>query len=119
MFQETGCDAVMIGRGAIGNPWIFSQIQAWIGNKVEIPVDPAERYDVMERYVKHSVLYLGEKQACRMMRSRLGWFVKGLDYGSRFKEMIKEIATETEAIDKIRSFRFYSEKKGIPRTSRM
>ncbi|MEW5908241.1 MAG: tRNA dihydrouridine synthase DusB [Thermodesulfobacteriota bacterium] len=117
MIKETECDGVMIGRGAIGNPWIFSQIRASMRNEKQVAVDPAERYEVMERYVRTSVLYLGEKQACRMMRSRLAWFVKGVEYGSRFKEKIKEVSSEIEAIEQIRFFRQSHEKKEIARTA--
>jgi tRNA-dihydrouridine synthase len=51
----------------------------------------------MKKFIRLSVRFLGEKRACRMMRSRLGWFAKGLPFSSKFRESIKMIATETEA----------------------
>jgi len=98
MKNETACDAVMIGRAAIGNPWIFSQVISLInGSEMGAPV-VAERFEVMTKYLKSSVEYFGEKRACRMMRSRLGWFAKGLPHSNRFRESIKRIETENEAL---------------------
>ncbi len=105
MQHQTGCDAVMIGRAAVGNPWIFSQVLDLIrDNKVSFP-DPSRRFEVMIQYVKSSVTYFGEQRAIRMMRSRLGWFVKGLRYSSRFRESIKQISTENDALCRIQEYR--------------
>lgn len=104
MFAETGCDAVMVGRYAMGNPWIFSQITAMLSGR-QIPlVDIARRRDIMIRYLKTSVRLHGEKLACHMMRGRLGWFVKGLPESSRFRESIKSISSENEALELIESY---------------
>ncbi len=104
MQKETGCDAVMVGRGALGRPWIFSQILALI-NGDEIPViSHLIRFETMIRYLETSVTYLGEKRACFMMRSRLEWFVKGLPYSSKFRQSIKKIISKNEALERIRSY---------------
>ena len=97
MQKETGCDAVMIGRAAIGNPWLFSQVTSLMNGKERMSPDLFERFDAMTTYLNTSIECFGEKRACRMMRSHLGWFVKGLRYGSRFRESIKKISTEKEA----------------------
>ena len=105
MFDETGCDAVMIGRAAIGNPSIFSDVLALLRGE-EVPQrDLFCRFDIMIKYLKASVEYLGEKQACFMMRSRLGWFVKGMRFSSSFRESIKHISSEEQALQFIRSYR--------------
>jgi nifR3 family TIM-barrel protein len=105
MQNQTGCDAVMIGRAAIGNPWIFSQVLELIRDtNVSLP-DPSRRFEVMIQYVKSSVTYFGEQRAIRMMRSRLGWFVKGLRYSSRFRESIKQISTQEDALYRIQEYR--------------
>jgi nifR3 family TIM-barrel protein len=98
MKKQTGCDAVMIGRAAIGNPWIFSQALSLMNGNEMVPPDLSERFEVMTKYLKASIECFGEKRACRMMRSHLGWFVKGLIYSSRFRESIKRISTEKEAL---------------------
>lgn len=107
MQDITGCDAVMIGRAAIGNPWIFSQVLALMEGKDIAPVDLALRFEVMLRYLKASVRFSGKKQGCRMMRSRLGWFVKGLPYSSKFRESLKQISSEDEAIKLITEYKDY------------
>jgi nifR3 family TIM-barrel protein len=100
MIHETGCDAVMIGRGALSNPWIFFQIHELMEGRAATPVDLTIRVNAMKHYVHDSARYFGEPCACRMMRSRLGWFVKGLPHGSRFRNAITEIRTcgDAEAI---------------------
>ncbi|RZB34859.1 MAG: hypothetical protein SRB1_00627 [Desulfobacteraceae bacterium Eth-SRB1] len=104
MQDMTGCDALMIGRAAIGKPWIFSQVLTLIKGGDVTPVDIAYRCSVMIRYAKAVVKHYGEKRACYMLRSRLGWFVKGLPYSSKFRESIKELSSEDEALKLIRAY---------------
>ena len=105
MLDETGCDGVMIGRKAIGNPDIFSRVVARIKGEDAAEEDIARRFDLMIRYLKMSVKYIGEKQACRMMRSRLGWFTKGMHKSSQFREAIKHLASEKEGVELIDDYR--------------
>jgi nifR3 family TIM-barrel protein len=107
MLTETGCDAVMIGRAAIGNPWIFSQVHTLLENRAITPVDLTLRAETMKKYLHASTAYFGELCACRMMRSRLGWFVKGLPHSTRFRQAITKIKTCAEAeriIDEFSAF---------------
>jgi len=105
MIKETGCDAVMIGRAAIGNPWLFSQVMSLMNGKERVSPDLTERFDAMTKYLNNSIECFGEKRACRMMRSHLGWFVKGLRYSSRFRESIKGLSTEKEALSFIGEYK--------------
>jgi nifR3 family TIM-barrel protein len=105
MLAETGCDAVMIGRKAIGNPAIFSRVLAQINGDEETAEDISRRFDLMIRYLQASVEYIGEEQACRMMRSRLGWFTKGLHKSSHFREAIKHLSSEKEGVELINTYR--------------
>jgi nifR3 family TIM-barrel protein len=104
MRKTTGCDAVMIGRAAIGAPWIFSQVTA-LFKGLEMPhIDLAHRFNIMKRYVAASVQYLGERRASLLMRSRLGWFVKGLPHSSKFREAIKRVSSEKDALELINTY---------------
>ncbi len=105
MLTETGCDAVMVGRAAIGNPWIFRQINALLKGKEFPGTDLPSRFRMMKHYLGVSVVYFGEEHACYMMRSRLAWFVKGLPRARHFRESIKHISTEKEALDLIQQYR--------------
>jgi nifR3 family TIM-barrel protein len=104
MFKETGCDAVMIGRGAIGNLFIFHQINELLAGQPLPAINVARRFDIMRRYLRASVQYLGENRACPMMRSRLGWFSKGLPQASRFRHAVRQVASESEALKLIDAF---------------
>jgi nifR3 family TIM-barrel protein len=105
MLSQTGCDAVMIGRKAIGNPAIFSRVLARIRGDKSDEEDLAARFDIMIHYLKASVEYLGEAPACRMMRSRLGWFAKEMHNSSKFRESIKHLSSEKEGIELINAYK--------------
>jgi nifR3 family TIM-barrel protein len=104
MLAQTGCDAVMIGRMAIGNPWIFSLVLARMQGQPEPRIDLDQRFDIMKRYLRESVTYFGEEIACRMMRSRLCWFAKGLRNSSQFRKSINHISTQDEALQRIEAY---------------
>lgn len=104
MMNETGCDGVMVGRAAIGNPRIFGEILATAQGQPSTVPNNAQRIDIMIGYLQDSVRYLGEETACRMMRSRLCWFVKGMRNAGQFRNAIRFIASEKEAMDLIRQY---------------
>jgi len=118
MKKETGCDAVMIGRAAIGNPWLFSQVMSLMNSNERVFPDLSERFDAMTTYLNISIECFGEKRACRMMRSHLGWFVKGLTYSSRFRESIKGLSTEREALSLIDEYKSLLFDRHAPRKPR-
>jgi len=96
MLEETGCDGVMIARWAVGNPWIFPQILALMEGRRPQPVALEERFELMAAYADACVAHYGEPHACRMLRSRLGWFVKGLPMAGRFRESIKRLGSRAD-----------------------
>ena len=89
----------------IENPTIFSQVIALLNDQEPTPFDTAKHFETMIRYLEASVKYIGEKHACKMMRSRLCWFAKGLPNSSRFRESIKRVSTEQEAKKLILEYR--------------
>jgi nifR3 family TIM-barrel protein len=104
MLAQTGCDGVMVGRAAIGNPMIFGQIVAEHQGLPNASPTDGQRIEMMLRYLRDSVRYLGEETACRMMRSRLCWFVKGMRNAGQFRNAIRFIASEDEAVGLIRGY---------------
>ena len=105
MLEETGCDAVMIGRRAIGNPTFFSRVLARINGEEPAREDLSRQFDVMTQYFKASVDYIGEEAACRMMRSRLSWFTRGMRNSKKFRESIKYLSSEEEGVELIGAYR--------------
>ena len=105
MLKETGCDAVMIGRKAIGDPAIFSRVMARMNGEEPGRQGLSQRFDIMTHYFKASVEYIGEEAACRMMRSRLGWFTRGMRNSSKFREAIKHLSSEEEGNELIGAYR--------------
>ncbi len=89
MFAETGCDMVMIGRGAMGNPWIFKQINHYLkeGNMLEQPSD-VERIEVCLRQIRLSHEFYGPAYTKNIMKKHIAWYVKGLPNGSILKSKI-------------------------------
>jgi nifR3 family TIM-barrel protein len=104
MQAETGCDAVMIGRKAIGCPWIFAQVRAQMRGEKIPSFSLEQRFAIIKRYLHRSVKYLGEYRACLMMRSRLSWFVKGLHRNSQFRKSITQISSESQALELIEDY---------------
>jgi tRNA-dihydrouridine synthase B len=116
MLEQTGCDAVMVGRAAMGNPWIFSQIKALLAGSDVPKIDRDMQFDLMGKFVDASYAFLGEKQASFMMRSRLGWFVKGLRHSNRFRVSLNHLSSRKEAHELIRRYRKSLEEKGGQQT---
>jgi nifR3 family TIM-barrel protein len=104
MLSDTGCDAVMIGRKAISNPAVFSHVLAYLNGEETVVDDLSRRFEIMIRYLQASVRYIGEEHACRMMRSRLGWFTKGMPKSSKFRESIKHLSSEQEGVELIKAY---------------
>lgn len=93
MMGETGCDAVMIGRRAIGYPRIFTDVLCRLRGQAPAPEQLDQRLDVMRRYIGLTVACFGEDIARRLVRNRLGWFAKGLHGSAAFRQA----ATRTDA----------------------
>jgi nifR3 family TIM-barrel protein len=104
MKRETGCDAVMIGRASIGNPWIFAQALDLINSTPPRRPDLRERLNTVFRYIEYSVDHFGEVRAVRMMRSRLGWFTKGLPHSSRFRAAVSHLKTKEDMTDAVQAY---------------
>lgn len=105
MIDQTGCDAVMVGRAAMGNPFIFREINDQLAGNALQPVTYAQRFDVMERFIEATSDYLGEKTASFILRSRLGWFAKGMPQAGQFRKSICRIASRQEAYERLHLYK--------------
>ncbi|MCD4742048.1 MAG: tRNA dihydrouridine synthase DusB [Desulfobacteraceae bacterium] len=104
MMEETGCDAVMVGRAALKNPFIFSQIEALLENRQCCKVSNDDVFGIMKRLVSYYSEYYDDQHASRMLRGRLAWFVKGLPGASGFRKQLSIINSCSEAIKLIQDF---------------
>ena len=94
MRQETGCDGVMIGRGAQGNPWIFREIRQYLETG-EIPPRPSTE-EIREMILRHGRMlaeYKGENVAMREMRSHMAWYTKGMKHSASLRCEINQVET--------------------------
>lgn len=102
MVEQTGCDFVMVGRGALGNPWIFRSLLA--GRDLP-PPSPAERVETIVGHLRAHVAFLeDELRAVRNFRSHLIWYSKGLRGGAPFRERVTRMDTLTEVLDATHAF---------------
>ncbi len=91
MMEETGCDFVMIGRAALGNPWIFSQLKAaWKGEEF-MPPTLEEKKRVMLEQLDMMTELKGEYGAVREMRKFVGWYLKGAPGSAAFRGSVNQI----------------------------
>ena len=93
----TGADAVMIGRGAQGNPWIFPQLIHWLHTGAEMPPPTlAERARVILRHLDLLVGYKGEYIGIREMRKHAAWYTRGLKGSAELRERFNRAASREE-----------------------
>jgi tRNA-dihydrouridine synthase B len=79
LLEETGCDYVMIARGALGNPWIFREANAlYAGGEAPAPVSLDERFEMLLRHLDMLVEEKGERAAVMEMRKHVAWYLKGV-----------------------------------------
>ena len=95
LLAETGCDMVMVGRGALGNPWVFRQINAYLTDSCTLipPPGVAERIVVMKRHVEALCAQKGEARAMREARKHVGWYIHGLRGAAGFRRRAGELST--------------------------
>ena len=104
--EETGCDGVMIGRGAKGNPWIFREAAAAVAGR-EIPARPSEEevIDMLLRHARLSVEYKGEYTGIREMRKHTAWYTVGLYGSSKLRDAVNQVTSYREFEELIRTWR--------------
>ncbi len=97
MQRETGCDGVMIGRGAQGNPWIFSELLAY-DRTGKMPARPTveELKQMIYRHARLQIEYKGEYLGMREMRKHVSWYTAGLPNSAKLRGEINEVETYEE-----------------------
>lgn len=105
MMETTGCDLIMIGRGALGRPWIFQRTNHYLktGELLEDP-NSRERIEVCLEHYNLALKLLGEERAVKEMRKHIGWYVKGMAGSSQFRKEIFSLTDPEEVILKLRRY---------------
>ncbi len=104
MFEYTGVDGIMIGRGSFGNPWIFRNIIYYLQNdeKLSEPTNQ-EKLEVIQKHIKLAVEEKGEI-AIKELRKHIAWYTKNMKNSSEFRNSINKIETEKELLSKVNEY---------------
>ncbi len=99
MLEYTGCDGIMIGRGAQGNPWIFERVIHYLetGEKLPPPT-PEERTAKMREHLELLIKYKGEYRGIQEARKHMAWYIKGCHGGAKLREAIMHASTQDEML---------------------
>jgi tRNA-dihydrouridine synthase len=118
MIAETGCDAVMVGRAAMGNPWLLGRITLYLQTGVVAP-EPTleERVAVAREHARLQVAQMGESIGVRELRGLLGHYFKGVPGAPRIREALTRVATLADVegvLDAVGDGRPYDPAAGAP-----
>ena len=107
MFEVTGCDAIMVGRGAQGSPWLFKRIFHYIYNNELLPHPTnAEKLKIIKEHYEMMIDLKGEITAVKEMRKHLAWYIKGMPGASKLRTELFTLTKATEVIHLIEEY-FY------------
>ena len=111
MLTQTGCDSIMIGRAALGNPWIFSQIARFLsGMEKDVAApSPAVRFSTISRHIERFRKHYGDKKASADLKKHLAWYCKGLPCSAPLRNDIFRATTLAE-LEKIMIKAFKTDK---------
>ena len=105
MLEKTKCDAIMIGRGAQGNPWIFKRINHYMRTGEILP-EPTleEKITTAIKHMNLAVAEHGDYVAVREMRKHIGWYLKGLKNSAKYRDQINKITDYKEVISMLEEY---------------
>ncbi len=110
MIEETNCDYLMVGRGALGRPWVFSQINAYLKNGIILPEPPvSERMRVMVEHIKLICEYKGERVGIREARKHAAWYIKGIHGAAQYRQQVGTL----ESIEQLEELAFKIVKENV------
>ena len=106
MLEETGCDAVMIGRGVLGNPWLIRDTVALLDGK-EIPkeVTPLEKIDMCIKHLKLLSELKNKKVAVLEIRNHIAWYLKGVEGSNQLKNKVYQMTNLCDILHVLEEFR--------------
>ena len=105
MLDETGCDAVMIGRGVLGNPWLIKNTIDYLDGKEVLRVSPKEKIEMCLHHLAYLNDLKDEHLACLEIRNHIGWYLKGIKDGNVVKNNIYQTSNIRDIIDILNEFK--------------
>ena len=106
MMQQTGCDAVMIGRGIQGNPWLFSRILHYMNTGELLPKpDVEEVLEMILRHARMQIEFKGEYLGIREMRKHTAWYMTGYPNASKLRGLVNQVETYAKLEDLLEAYR--------------
>lgn len=105
MFEYTGVDGIMIGRGTFGNPWIFEKVKHFLetGEKLS-NISNEEKLRVIKKHIQLELQEKEEITAIREMRKHIAWYTKNMPNSSDFRNEINKIENKNELIKKVEAY---------------
>ena len=114
MLERTGCDAVMLGRAAFGDPWVFRRIRArWERGETLAPPSAHERLETGLRHLEMVREAFGADVAAREMRKHVAWYIKGLPHSARVREQVNRTRTADEMAELLTRYLEQLERDGL------
>lgn len=104
MIDETGCDGVIVGRAAQGNPWLFGEIRAALSGECWMPPTATARVEMAFRHFDLETQLYGDRKGLLEMRKHIAWYVAGLPGASKFRETINTMVGAEAVKDALREF---------------
>ncbi len=105
MIDETGCDAVMIGRAVLGNPWLIRDVINYLNNgTLPIEVTKKEKIEMCIKHMNYLLEFKPEKVAILEMRSHIAWYLKGLEGSNEIKKEVFKATTKDEILKILHNF---------------
>jgi nifR3 family TIM-barrel protein len=97
MLEETNCDLIIVGRGALGRPWVFKQINAYLEHERILPEPPViERMLIMLKHIEKLCEYKGERVGMREARKHAAWYIKGIRGAAAFRQEVGTLSDMAE-----------------------
>jgi len=105
MLEYTGVDGIMIGRGSMGNPWIFEQIQHYLktGEKLPRPTNK-EKYEILKEHIELDIREKGEGVALNEMRKHIGWYTKNMKDASSFRNEVNHAQNKEQLMELVKEY---------------
>lgn len=105
MLDETGCDAIMIGRGVLGNPWLIEQTVAYLNGDLVFQPNRLDRVDMCIKHLNYLSIVKDEKVARLEIRNHIGWYFKGLPGANEIKNKVYQCDSIHDIMQVLMSYR--------------